>query len=110
MATIPHGKNYLDAMGEDNREKTEKIESDTVVFTSTDVYGFAPQLSYMSEQAVAADPAFWTLKSLAKPAATGKKPSAKKGKGDDDFELDDDFKDLDLFNDGADADDEEDDF
>ena len=39
-----------------------------------------------------------------------KKPAGKKGKVDDDFDLDDDFKDLDLFNDGGDLDDEEDDF
>ena len=37
------------------------------------------------------------------PKSKIKKPGAKKGKGDDDFELDDDFKDLDLFNDGGDG-------
>jgi len=73
MATIPHGKDYWDAMGDENRQKTEKAESDTVVFTSTDVYGFAPQLSYMSERAVAADPDFWTLKPMAAPAPKEKK-------------------------------------
>lgn len=73
MATIPHGKNYWDAMGDDNREKTEKIESDAVVFTSTDVYAFAPQLSYASERMIAADPGFWTLKPMAAPAPKGKK-------------------------------------
>ena len=44
------------------------------------------------------------------PKSKIKKPSAKKGKGDEDFDLDEDFKDLDLFNDGADGDDDEDDF
>ena len=77
LSTLPHGKNYWDAMGSDNRDRLDKITNDYIVFESVDVYAFAPQLSYMSEQAVAADPAFWTLKSLAKPAATGKKPSPK---------------------------------
>ncbi len=44
------------------------------------------------------------------PKSKIKKPSAKKGKVDEDFDLDEDFKDLDLFNEGADADDDEDDF
>lgn len=73
MATIPHGKNYWDAMGDDNREKTEKIENDSIVFTSTDVYAFAPQLSYASERMIASDPGFWTLKPMAAPAPKGKK-------------------------------------
>jgi DNA-directed RNA polymerase subunit delta len=44
------------------------------------------------------------------PKSKIKKPSAKKGKGDEDFDLNGDFKDLDLFNDGTDAYDDEDDF
>ncbi len=73
MATIPHGKNYWDAMGDNNREKTEKIDNDSIVFTSTDVYAFAPQLSYVSERMIASDPGFWTLKPMAAPATKGKK-------------------------------------
>ena len=38
-----------------------------------------------------------------------KKPSTKKGKEEDDFDLDDDFKELDLFNDSV-VDDDDDDF
>lgn len=74
MATIPHGKDYWDAMGNDNREKTEKLENDSVAFTSTDVYAFAPQLSYASERMIAADPGFWTLKPMAPAPAVKKKP------------------------------------
>jgi DNA-directed RNA polymerase subunit delta len=44
------------------------------------------------------------------PKSKIKKPSAKKGKSDEDFDLNEDFRDLDLFNDGADTDDDEDDF
>ena len=78
MATIPHGKNYWDAMGDDNREKTEKIESEAVVFTSTDVYAFAPHLSYASERMIASDPGFWTLKPMSAPAPALKKGGGKK--------------------------------
>jgi DNA-directed RNA polymerase subunit delta len=44
------------------------------------------------------------------PKSKIKKTFAKKGKGYEDFYLDKDFKDLDLFNDGTDPDDDEDDF
>ncbi|HEV2830425.1 MAG TPA: hypothetical protein VGW31_00470, partial [Hanamia sp.] len=42
------------------------------------------------------------------PKSKTKKPSSKKGKEDDDFEIDDDFKSLDLFDEGADLDDDDD--
>ena len=74
IATIPHGKNYWDAMGDNNREKTEKIESDTIVFSNVEIYAFAPQLSYASERMIASDPGFWTLKPMSPP------PAPKKGK------------------------------
>jgi hypothetical protein len=76
--TIPHGKSYWDAMGDNNREKLDKISNDSVMFDSVDIYGFAPQLSYMSESMVAADPGFWTLKPMQPDAsvmATRKSPA-----------------------------------
>jgi len=70
LGTIPHGKAYFDAMGDNNRDKLDKIENDSIVFSAVDIYAFAPQLSYMSQQWVASDPAFWTLKPMApEPAA-----------------------------------------
>ena len=77
MATLPHGKDYWDAMGDNNREKTEKIESDSVVFSSTDIYAFSPQLSYASPQIIASDPGFWTLKPMSAPAPVKKGPGKK---------------------------------
>jgi len=73
LATLPHGKNYWDAMGSDNRDKLDKISNDSIIFEAVEVYAFAPQLSYMSEQAIALDPGFWTLKTLSKPAPVSKK-------------------------------------
>lgn len=64
IATIPHGKSYMDALGDDRRDKIEKIENDSIVFTATDIYAFAPQLSYLSRDWVSGDPSFWTLKPM----------------------------------------------
>src|SRR6476620_242508 len=61
VATLPHGKNYRDALGDNNSNKLDKISNDAVMFESVDIYAFAPQLSYSSERMVAADPDFWTL-------------------------------------------------
>ncbi len=78
MATIPHGKDYWDAMGENNRDKLEKIENDSIVFSSVDIYAFAPQLSYVSERMIAADPGFWTVKPMSESAPAPKKFGGKK--------------------------------
>ena len=71
-ATIPHGKAYQDALGDDRRDKVEKIESDSVVFSATEIYAFNPQLSFAPRFA-AADPGFWTLKPMA-PESTAPTP------------------------------------
>ena len=78
MATLPHGKNYWDAMGEGNRDKLEKVDNDAVAFSSVDIYAFAPQLSYVSERMIAADPGFWTLKAMSAPAPAPRKTGTKK--------------------------------
>ena len=62
--TLPHGKAYQEAMGDDRRDKLEKIESDSIVFSATEIYAFAPQLSFAPRFA-AADPGFWTLRPMA---------------------------------------------
>lgn len=74
--TIPHGKSYQDALGEDRRDKIEKIENDSIVFSATEIYAFNPQLSFAPRFA-AADPGFWTLKPMA-PESTA--PTAAKSR------------------------------
>ncbi|MEO6333806.1 MAG: hypothetical protein ABIO91_02390 [Pyrinomonadaceae bacterium] len=64
IGTIPHGKSYMDALGDDRRDKIEKIENDSIVFSNTDIYAFAPQLSYVAKDWVSGDPSFWTLKPM----------------------------------------------
>jgi len=75
MESLPHGKTYRDAMGDDNLDKLNKIDNDSVVFNAVDIYMFRPQLSYMAPRFVAADPAFWTLKPMtpAKPELATRK-------------------------------------
>lgn len=78
IGTIPHGKDYWDAMGDNNRDKLEKIENDSIVFSAVDIYAFAPQLSYASERMIAADPGFWALKPMSGPAPAPRKINTKK--------------------------------
>lgn len=75
---LPHGKAYQDALGEDNAKKVARIANDAIVFNDVSIYAFDPQLSYVLPAWVAADPGYWTLKSLA-PAAAKKKIAAKPG-------------------------------
>ena len=64
LGTIPHGKDYWDAMGNDNREKLDKLTSEAVMTDDVNIYAFNPQLSYVTTQFVAANPDFWTLKTM----------------------------------------------
>ena len=64
IATIPHGKSYMEALGEDRRDKIEKIDSESIVFNATEIYAFNPQLSYVSKEWASRDPSFWRLKPM----------------------------------------------
>lgn len=68
LGTLPHGKDYQEALGEDNMKKIEKINDAAVVFNEVGIYTFNPQLSYLSPQFIAADPGFWTFKPMPEPA------------------------------------------
>jgi hypothetical protein len=73
---LPHGKAYQDALGEDNTKKVARIANDAIVFNDVSIYAFEPQLSYVHQEFVDADPGYWTLKSPA-PAAVKKKAAAR---------------------------------
>lgn len=80
LGTIPHGKDYWDAMGNDNRDKLDKLTSEAVMSDDVNIYAFNPQLSYVPTQFVAANPEFWTLKTMnvaMAPAPAVKKAVAK---------------------------------
>ncbi|MBA3352139.1 MAG: hypothetical protein H0U23_06905 [Blastocatellia bacterium] len=54
---ITHGKSYQDALGEDRRDKIEKIENDSVVFSAIEIYAFNPQLSFAPPAVLSSFPA-----------------------------------------------------
>jgi hypothetical protein len=73
MASIPHGKEYWDGMGEDNRKKMDRLSSESVLFDDLVIYAFDPQLSYAPAEFAAADP-FWKFKPMGvQPAPIAKK-------------------------------------
>jgi hypothetical protein len=74
------GPRVREAMSEDQQKKVDKLAADSIVFTETSVYAFSPQMSYVSKEMIAGDPAFWNRKAdmavkpkpkkrVAKPAA-----------------------------------------
>jgi len=77
--TQTHGQAYRDAIGEDGAKKLRELSSAAVITSETNIFAFAPKMSYVSEKTIAADPSFWAPKP--KPAAPAKaaveKPAAK---------------------------------
>lgn len=73
-----HGKPYLDALGEGNRQKIDKMRADGVISIDSTLYAINPMMSYAPPEFAAADPGFWGPKktTVAKSAAA-KKPAAK---------------------------------
>jgi len=61
------------AMSEDQQKKADKLAGETIVFSETSVYAFDPQMSYVSKDMIAQDPAFWSPK-----PAMAAKPKPKK--------------------------------
>ncbi|MGB7621939.1 MAG: hypothetical protein WBN92_06275 [Terriglobia bacterium] len=67
-----HGKAYQDALGDENRAKLRKMQSEAVMSAETSVYAFNPAMSVLPKEWTGADPDFWTPKpkAAAKPAVT----------------------------------------
>jgi hypothetical protein len=68
------GPRVREAMTDDQKKKADKMTGETVLFSETSVYAFSPQMSYVSKEMIAGDPAFWTPK----PAMMAVKPKPKK--------------------------------
>jgi hypothetical protein len=72
-----HTKAYQEALGDDNRQRIDKIRAEGIMSVDTALYAFDPKMSYAPPEFAKADP-FWTVKTKpvakAKPA---KKPAAK---------------------------------
>lgn len=67
------GPRVREAMSEDQQKKVDKLAAESIVFTETSVYAFSPQMSYVSKEMIAGDPAFWNRK-----AEMAVKPKPKK--------------------------------
>jgi len=79
LGTLPHGKDYWEAMGDSNRDKMNKINSESIVFHDLAIYAFVPGLSYVPAEFVAADP-FWTFRPMtaSQPVVVAEKKAPKR--------------------------------
>ena len=72
------GKDFVAAMGEDGMKKLHDLEASALEFTQTNLFQFAPKMSYPRDEWIKADPDFWKPKpTAAAPAKADAKPAAK---------------------------------
>jgi hypothetical protein len=69
------GPRVREAMSDDQKKKADKMANETIVFSETSVYAFAPQLSYVPKDFAAGDPSFWNPKPEAPKPTPRKKPA-----------------------------------
>lgn len=79
-AAVAGQQTFTDALGTDGRKKLSQLEEAAVEPGGrTDLFRFAPSMSYPTDAWVQADPAFWKPRPAAKPAAkAAAKPAAGK--------------------------------
>jgi hypothetical protein len=71
-------KQFVENMGEDGMKKLSELESAAVDITQSNLFQFAPAMSYPPDAWVKADPEFWKAKPAAKaPSKAEEKPAAK---------------------------------
>ncbi len=75
-----HGTAYAAALGAENQKKMNELQAAYTLSLESNYFAINPQMSYPAKELIAADPAFWKPKPVAKPAAT-KKPTEKPGGG-----------------------------
>jgi hypothetical protein len=69
-------KKFADAIGQDGMKKLDELFGNTVDYSRSELFSVNPKQSYVSEDWIKSDPAFWKPKaaaSAAKAAATAKK-------------------------------------
>jgi hypothetical protein len=72
------GKDFVAAMGEDGMKKLHDLEGSAIEFTQTNLFQFAPKMSYPREEWLKADPDFWKPKAMAAAPAKAETKSAAK--------------------------------
>lgn len=71
-------KQFVENMGEDGMKKLSELESSAIDLTMSNLFQFAPAMSYPPDAWVKADPEFWRARPSAKaPAKTQEKPATK---------------------------------
>ena len=73
-----HGQAYRDALGDENRQKIDKMRADGLISVDSTLYLINPMMSYAPPEFAAANPAFWgATKTATAKAAGAKKAPAK---------------------------------
>ena len=70
-------KQFIAAMGEDGMKRLGELESSAVEFTQTNLFQFAPSMSYPPDAWVKADPEFWKARAMEGAKAPAKKAEEK---------------------------------
>ena len=70
-------KQFVEAMGADGMKKLVELESAAVEFTQTNLFQFAPAMSYPRDEWIKADPEFWKPHAPKPAAKAEEKPAAK---------------------------------
>lgn len=80
-SAVIHGKEYMDAIGDDGRRKLNELASAGTISTDPYIFVVDPKMSYPTKETIAADPAFWAPKSSGAPAPATRKPGSTKPSG-----------------------------
>ena len=65
------------AMGEEGMRRLRELSAAAIDFSETNLFQFAPKMSYVSDDWIKADPDFWKPKAAAAPTGATKKPAPK---------------------------------
>jgi hypothetical protein len=65
-------KDFVAAMGEDGMKKLDELSASAIDVTQSQLFGFDPHMSYVSEEWIKADPEFWKPKPMMHKEKTGK--------------------------------------
>ena len=73
-----HDKQFAEALGEDGMKRLDELTASSVEFSQTNLFQFAPAMSYAPDSWVKTDPDFWKVKGMGAPVKVGEKPAEKK--------------------------------
>jgi len=74
---MAQNKQFEAAMGEGGMKKLRELSAASIESSETNLFQFAPRMSYVSDDWIKADPGFWKPKAAGAPAGAAKKPEKK---------------------------------